>query len=451
MTTNPKPPQSAGAVAPACERSPLARGLGERLYADTLDCVHCGLCLTSCPTYRATGRETASPRGRVYLMRGLAEGRLEDTELLEQEAFVCLGCRACETACPSGVRYGEMLEHARDAIRTEQANTGRLPFAVRVERFALRHVVPHAGRLGLVVSMLGWTQRLGLDRLAARILPTRLADMMRLAPTVPPAAERRRLPAFTPAVGKRRGRVALFEGCIMPEFFGRVNDAARLVLARAGYDVVVPPSQGCCGALQAHGGDLELARALAAVNREAFDDGDGGFDAIVVTSAGCSAAMRESDGDAWLGAAGAAIAQGTRDVLEFLDEVGAPAPTRSIEGRLCYDDPCHLVHAQGIAAGPRRLLEAIPGLELVDHAQPEACCGAAGIYNLTQPEMSRRVLAPKVESILAAQPEIVATANPGCAMQIASGLVAAGSEAPVVHPIELIERATRPAGSDAGA
>ncbi len=240
----------------------------------------------------------------------------------------------------------------RDVIRTDQAASGKLSLAVRIERFALAHVVPHPGRLGFIVALLGFAQRFGLDRLAARLVPARLADMMRLAPTVPPARERHRLPAFTPAVGPRRGRVALFEGCIMPEFFGRVNEAARRVLSRAGYDVVVPPGQGCCGALQAHGGDLELARSLAEANRVVFDGEEEPFDAIVVTSAGCSAAMRESDNEAWLGAQGVPIAERTRDVLEFLDEVGMPKATRSIEGRLCYDDPCHLVHAQGIAGGP---------------------------------------------------------------------------------------------------
>ena len=438
---SPQDPPSDGAQAAA---SPLASLLDQRLYADTLDCVHCGLCLSSCPTYRATGRETASPRGRIYLMRGIAEGRLAESELLEEEAFACLGCRACETACPSGVRYGEMLEHTRDAIRADQRRSGRLPLAARVERFALRHVVPHPRRLRAVVALLALTQRLGLDRLARRILPERLAGMLRLAPRVPPAAERARLPAFTPAEGERRGRVALFEGCIMPEFFGRVNDAARRVLARAGYDVIVPAAQGCCGALQAHGGDLDCARSLASRNRDAFGPELESLDAIVVTSAGCSAALRESGGEAWLGEAGRDLAGLVRDVLEFLDEVGPPEPTRPIEARLCYDDPCHLVHAQGIAAAPRRLLEAIPGLELVPHASPEACCGAAGIYNLTRPEMAGRVLAPKVEALLAVDPQLVSTANPGCAMQLAAGLAAAGRDLSVLHPIELIERATRP-------
>ncbi|MCR9094639.1 MAG: (Fe-S)-binding protein [bacterium] len=423
----------------------LAALLDRSVYGDTLDCVHCGLCLTSCPTYRATGRETSSPRGRIYLMRGLAEGRLNDPELLEEEAFLCLGCRACETACPSGVQYGEMLEHTRDAIRGGQFDSGvaglsKPGLAVRIERFALRQIVPKAGRLAAMVSLLSLVQKLGLDRLAAKVLPARLADMVLLLPSIPPAEERKRLPAFTPAEGERRGRVALFEGCIMPEFFGRVNDAARLVLARAGYDVIVPETQGCCGALQAHSGDLDFARDLARNNVDVFGGGD--LDAIIVTSAGCSASMREAEG--WLGDEGAGMAGGIRDILEFLDEVDAQLDFAPMPKRLCYDDPCHLIHAQGIAAGPRRLFAKIPELELVPHANPEACCGAAGIYNLTQPDMSKRVLSPKVEALLAASPEIVSTANPGCAMQISAGLGEAGFEAPVVHPIELLEEASRP-------
>ncbi|MEZ7978551.1 MAG: (Fe-S)-binding protein [Myxococcota bacterium] len=420
----------------------LASLLDRSLYTDTLDCVHCGLCLTSCPTYRATGRETASPRGRIYLMRGLAEGRLEDTEVLEEEAFLCLGCRACESACPSGVHYGEMLENARDAIRTEQAREGRLPLAAKIERFALREIVPRAGRLSFVVSLLGIAQTLRLDRLMMKVVPARLAEMMALAPLVPAAKERRAMPPLTSAVGERKGRVALFEGCIMSEFFGRVNDATRLVLSRAGYEVIVPEAQGCCGALQAHSGDLNFAHDLARENVRAFEDELRDLDAVIVTSAGCSAALR--DGEAWLGESGAKLAGGVRDILEFLDEVDLDLEFKPLAKRVCYDDPCHLIHAQGIASAPRRLLNKIPKLELVSHANPEACCGAAGIYNLTQPEMSKRVLSPKVESLAAAKPEIVATANPGCAMQIASGLEEAGVNASVVHPIELIEQATRP-------
>jgi glycolate oxidase iron-sulfur subunit len=412
--------------------------LREALYAESLDCVHCGLCLQSCPTYLATGRETSSPRGRVYLMRGLVEGRLLDRELLEEEAFLCLGCRACETACPSGVQYGHMLEKTRAILRSSEQ-----PFriALFLERFALRHIVPHPTRLRLLVSLLALAQRTGLDRLAARVMPERIKGLMALLPRIPAAPERRRMPRLTSAVGVRRGRVALFEGCVMPEFFGRVNDAARLVLARAGYEVIVPETQGCCGALQAHSGDLDFARGLAETNARAFASELGELDAVIVTSAGCSAALR--DLETWIGESGQDLAGGVRDVLEFLDEVGPEIRFDSMRKRVCYDDPCHLLHAQGIGAAPRRLLEAIPDLELVAHRNPEACCGAAGIYNLTQPEMSRQVLRPKIEALIEAGPEIVATANPGCAMQLAAGLAERGLAIQVVHPIELLEEASR--------
>jgi len=258
------------------------------------------------------------------------------------------------------------------------------------------------------------------------------------------------MPAFTPAVGPRRGRVALFEGCVMPELFGRVNDAARLVLSRAGYDVVVPEAQGCCGALHAHAGDDERAKVLARANVDVFGEGArggadrdaaGGFDAVVVTSAGCSAALKELPH--WIGDDGKPLAGRVRDVLEFLDAVGLEIPLAPMPRRVCYDDPCHLIHAQGIAAAPRNLLNAIPRLELVPHRNADACCGAAGIYNLTHPEMSARVLAPKLDALADASPELVATANPGCAMQLAGGLAGRGIAARVVHPIELLEEASR--------
>jgi glycolate oxidase iron-sulfur subunit len=338
------------------------------------------------------------------------------------------------------VRYGEMLEHARAVVR----ETRPASVASRLERFVLRHIVPHRARLRAIVAGLALAQRVGLDRLVARLLPARVREMHALLPEIPPRAQRRRLPAFTPARGTRRGRVALFEGCVMPELFGRVNEAARQVLSRAGFEVVVPAAQGCCGALQAHGGDLASARALAGRNARGFEDvlaGAAAVDAILVTSAGCSAALREAPG--WIGEAGSPLAAASRDVLDFLAEVGLDLDLEPLAMRVCYDDPCHLIHAQGVEQAPRRLLSAIPGLELVAHRSPEACCGAAGIYNLTQPEMSRSVLSPKLDALIEAGPDVVATANPGCAMQLAAGLAGRGHETRVVHPLELLEEASR--------
>jgi glycolate oxidase iron-sulfur subunit len=398
--------------------SSAARPLAS-LYPGTLDCVHCGLCLPACPTYRETGRETSSPRGRVYLMRGVAEGRIPLSAAVAEEAYLCLGCRACETACPSGVRFGALLEETRAAVEEAGLRPG---LAKRLETLALRRVLPYPRRLGLAVGALALAQRLGAGRLA-RLLPQRLADAWCLLPAIPPRAARRRLPRVIPAEGERRGRVALFEGCLMPELFGPVNAATARVLARNGFEVVVPERQGCCGALHRHAGAPGFAEALEARNVAAFE----GVDAIVVNSAGCGAALREG-----------ALAPRVRDVCELLGAAGLAAEPPRRDGTLCYDDPCHLVHAQGIADAPRRLLAQVPGLRLVPHDDPTSCCGAAGIYNLTHPEMSRAVLARKLDALAAADPDWIASGNPGCLMQLAAGARGRGLRARVVHPVELL-------------
>jgi len=403
------------------------------LYEGTLDCVHCGLCLSSCPTYRATGRETSSPRGRVYLMRGVAEGRLP-LESLVEEAWLCLGCRACETACPSGVAYGRLIEETRAEVERAGLRRG---LARRIESFALRRVVPRPGALRAVVTLLGVVQRLRLDRLALPLLPRALREVHALAPAVPRRAARRRLPGLVAGTPPLRGRVALFEGCLMPELFGAVNAATARVLAREGFDVVVPRGQGCCGALQAHAGDASFARELAATNVAAFEGG--AFDALISNSAGCGAALREYGH--WLGDAGRGLAGRVRDVCEFLDAVGLRAPLGPIAGRLCYDDPCHLVHGQRVEAAPRRLLTRIPELRLVPHRDASACCGAAGIYNLTHRQMSREVLARKLDALAEADPDWIATGNPGCLMQLAAGARERPLRAAVLHPVELLDRA----------
>ncbi len=403
------------------------------LYEGTLDCVHCGLCLPACPTYRVTGRERSSPRGRVYLMRGVAEGKIPLGELVAEEAYLCLGCRACETACPSGVRYGELIEGTRAEVERRGLRDGR---AKTVEHFALRHVVPHRGRLRAVLALTRWGQRLGLDRLAARVLPARLAELVESAPRLP--ARREPLPVSVSALGERRGQVAFFSGCVMPELYGGVHHATLRVLAANGYDVAIPADQGCCGALHAHAGDPDFARTLAAGNVEAFDRA--GLDAIIVNSAGCGASMR--DAGHWLPGEGDAFAAAVREIAEFLDEVGLRTPGR-FDARVAYDDPCHLVHGQGVRDAPRRVLGAIPGLTLVPHRDPTSCCGAAGIYNLTHPEMSQQVLDRKLDALAEAEVDYVATGNPGCLMQLERGLRQRGLRARVVHPVELLDRAYR--------
>ncbi|MBW2240509.1 MAG: (Fe-S)-binding protein [Deltaproteobacteria bacterium] len=407
----------------------------EALHPGTLDCVHCGLCLSSCPTYRVTGRETSSPRGRVYLMRGVAEGEIPLSGTLADEAYLCLGCRACETACPSGVAFGSLLEQTRAAVDDAGLRRG---WAKWIERLALRQVVPRQRVLHGLMGGLSLVQRLGLDRLLLPLLPRRLREMHGLLPRVPAAADRRRLPRVTPARGEKRGRVAFFEGCVMPEMFGAVNRATVEVLAGQGFEVVVPADQGCCGALQAHGGELEFASELARANVVAFRQA-GEIDAVILNSAGCGAAIRELDH--WLGEEGALLAGQVRDVCEFLDQVGLRGTPRSLAKRVAYDDPCHLVHGQGVASAPRRLLEAIPELKLVAHDDPASCCGAAGIYNLTHPEMSAAVLASKLDALEAARPEIIATGNPGCLMQLEAGARGRGLDVRLAHPIELLAEA----------
>jgi len=425
MTVLPCEPDPA--IARAKPTGPLAD-----LVPGLLDCVHCGLCLPVCPTYLETGRESSSPRGRIYLMRAVAEGRLPLDAGVAEEAYLCLGCRACETACPSGVRFGRLVEGTRAAV--EQAGL-RSGVAKRVETFALRNVVPKPRRLHALVDLLALVQRLRLDRLARPLLPRALRELSALAPRVPSRRSRRALPELVPAQGERRGRVGLFIGCVMPEFFGDVNAATARVLARNGFDVVVPAAQGCCGALHAHAGDPGFASDLTRRNIDVF--GAARVDAVIVNSAGCGAAMREAGHT--LPGVGEPFAAAVRDVCEFLDAAGLRPPSGRIEGRVCYDDPCHLIHGQGVKDAPRRLLAQIPGVTLISHEDPASCCGAAGIYNLTHREMSRAVLARKMKALVVAAPDWIASGNPGCLMQLRSGAEASGLRARVVHPVELLD------------
>ena len=315
--------------------APSAIVLPDAVYQKSLDCVHCGLCLSSCPTYLATGKEVSSPRGRIYLMRGVAEGRISGGEVLAEEAYLCLGCRACETACPSGVDFGGMLELTRDSVRSSGWRDGP---AGRFERFVLRQILPRPARLRALVGLLGLAQRLRLDRLALPFLPRGIRQAHSLMPRIPAAALRRPLPAFTPAEGERRGRVAFFAGCVMPELFGAVNRATVRVLAQNGFDVVLPENQGCCGALQAHSGDLETARELARVNAEVFgasrsDPADPShpveeFEALIVNSAGCGAAMREAP--QWIGAAGEQFSSGPHALRLLFQDI--PPATSGLWG-----------------------------------------------------------------------------------------------------------------------
>jgi glycolate oxidase iron-sulfur subunit len=384
---------------------------------DLSTCVHCGLCLNACPTFRITGLETESPRGRIYLMTQWQRGGLPFTEDLARHIDLCLGCRTCEAVCPSGVPYGRIIEHGRAEVERLRRSNARSV----VVRQALRRLLAHPGRLRAAGAATRAAQRLRLTGLVpqSRTLP-KLTGAYR-----PPAGH------VAPASGERRYRVAFLVGCVMPIFYRRAHEASVRLLQAAGCEVWFAPEQRCCGALFAHNGDLEGARRLQEHNQRAF--GREAFDYLVVNSAGCGAHLK----DAYPNLGGR-----VRDLTELLAEIGLPEPRREVRARVTYQDACHLVHAQRIRKQPRELLRAIPGVELVEMANADICCGSAGIYNAIQPEMSKRILDEKMEDLLRTDAGIVVTANPGCQMQLEAGLKARGrQDIAVRHIAELLAEA----------
>ena len=409
---------------------------------DLYRCVHCGLCLQVCPTYVQLGVETESPRGRLALMRAVHQERIGLTEGVVGHLDLCLQCRACEAACPSGVPFGHIMEQTRAQISTET----RAPLKTRIGRFiGFRVLLAHLGVLRALAWSLKLYQRSGLQTLMRASQLLRLTGLHRAEAQLP------RLPRFfspprselVPAQGAAMRRVAMLSGCVMPLFYGPVNEATARVLARNGCDVVVPRAQGCCGALAAHNGDLESARALARRNIDAFLAA--GVEAIVVNSAGCGSAMKEYGGlladDPAYAERARRAASLVRDVNEYLASLPLEPPSGEVKARVTYQDSCHLAHAQRIKDAPRQVLRAIPGVELVEMERSDMCCGAAGVYSLTQPEMSERLLADKLQHAAATQAEIIATANPGCMLQLEAGVRRAGLGARVAHVVELLDEA----------
>ncbi len=384
---------------------------------DLSTCVHCGLCLNYCPTFRVTGLETESPRGRIYLMTQWKRGGLPFTEDLAHHIDLCLGCRTCEAVCPSGVPYGRIIEHGRAEVERLR-RTNLRSFLVRQ---AFRRLLSHPGRLRAAGAV---------TRLAQRMRLTGLVPQSRSLPTL---AGRFRPPhgGVAPAMGEKRFRVAFLTGCVMPILYPKAHEASVQLLQMAGCEVWFPPDQRCCGALLAHNGDLAGARGLREHNQRAF--GAGAFDYLVVNSAGCGAHLK----DFYPG-----LGQRVRDLTELLDEVGLPQPARKLPLRVTYQDACHLVHAQRVRKQPRRLISSLPGVELVEMAHPDICCGSAGIYNAVQPEMSQRILDEKLDDLLSTAPQVVVTANPGCQMQLEAGLRARRrSDITVKHIAELLSEA----------
>jgi len=419
-------------------------------YAKTLDCIHCGLCLRTCPTYQLSGVESASPRGRVHLMRAVAEGELAPDAAFADEMDFCLLCRNCESVCPSGVHFGRMMEFTRGALQ----ESGLRPWWSRAaHRLGFRVVLVSRPALAVAATLLRLVQRTGLARACGPWFGERGRSLASLPP-VPPARERGPLPARTPARGARRGAVAVLEGCVMPALFGRVNRATVRVLAAAGRDVSCPPQPACCGSLHAHNGDLKGARRLARETIAAFEalaPQDGRPLDVVLNSAGCSAHMKEygellADDSAW-SARAAAFAERVFDFSEYLvancsDALPARLDgARALAGPLTWDDPCHLCHGQGVREEPRELLARLDGVERVELDESESCCGSAGIYSLLRPRDSAAILAPRLEALRRTGARTLVTANPGCHLQWQSGILRAGLPVEVLHIAEVLDLA----------
>ena len=393
-------------------------------------CVHCGFCLSTCPTYVTMGEEMDSPRGRIILMKETLEGKLE-LELALPHIDACLGCQACETACPSGVRYGELIT----PFRAYAEDRRRRPPLDRVRRALVHGLLPYPRRFRLAT-------RLGaVARPARRLLPRSLASMLDLLPDRTPRGQR--LPASQAASGSRRARVALLAGCAQQVLAPEINQAALRVLRHNGVEVVVPPGQGCCGALPMHAGAHGRARRLARRNLAAFPDD---VDAVVTTAAGCGSGMREygllfaDDPDL---PRAERLAERVVDVTSFLARLGLrdPPPATAKATRVAYQDACHLAHAQGVRSEPRTLLEAIDGVELVEPREWELCCGSAGTYNVDHPETARELGERKARNLVDTGADLVASGNIGCLTQLRTHLQALGHGLPVRHTIEVLDRA----------
>jgi len=420
-------------------RSPIPAFSGpDQPSAALIDaCVHCGFCLPTCPTYVLWQEEMDTPRGRVYLMKAGLEGRAAMTETFVSHFDKCLGCMSCVTACPSGVQYGPLIEKTRAQIEKHYER----PAGERLFRSMLFALLPYPGRLRIAMAPL---VVLGpLLRAIAPILPRRVRSLISVAPQPTLGSLTSNAPEHTPATGASRMKVAVLTGCVQRLAFSHVNRATIDVLAAEGCTVEAPAAQGCCGALALHAGNIDQARDLARHNIEVFERS--GVDRVVVNAAGCGSSMKEygelfHDDQAWAARA-KAFSSKVRDVSEVLIELGEPRATRHpITARVVYHDACHLAHAQGVRAQPRALLAAIQGVEVVTPAEAEICCGSAGIYNLVQPEPAEQLGERKARNIAALKPDIIATGNPGCMLQIAAAGRRLGYSWEIVHPIELIDR-----------
>ena len=421
-------------------------------YADYSRCVHCGLCLNHCPTYRLWGQEADSPRGRIRQMQLVDEGLLQLRETFVTHIDRCLDCRACETACPSGVEYGKLIEATRAQIEQHY----KRPVFSRIARdFVYRRLLPYPKRIAAAARLLRIYQRSGLAAIARGtgiLALLGLRDRERLLPTIDSKFFFSDLGATYPAHGPRRARVAFFAGCVAQVTFSELNRATIRVLQANGCEVLVPAGQVCCGALPAHAGVRDVARNLARLNFDAFPAKD--FDAIITNAAGCGSTLKEYThlfpGADSAHEQAAQFSSKMRDVSEFLAELGLAAPLRPIPLRVTYQDYCHLAHGQKVREAPRKLIRAVPGVELVEMLLADQCCGSAGVYNVTETEASLELLAIKMGSARGTKAQAIVTSNPGCILQLRAGAAIHGTGQEVLHVVELLDRAINPAVAPEG-
>ena len=435
-------------------KSPTRSHLKDLDYSVVQQCMHCGLCLPTCPTYDATKLERNSPRGRIALMRAIADDRLNVTQAFGDEMYFCLGCLACQTACPAGVNYAELFEHARAEVEEKRVLSS--PKRNLIRAFTLNWLFMDLRRLELVGKMLRLYQQLGLQTAVRRsgvltLFPKRLRELEAMTPQVQPAFSAELIAPLTPAVSQRKYRVAMLTGCAQDLTFSDVNRDTVEVLAQNGCEVVTPAEQSCCGSLHAHNGAWTLAQQLARRNIEQFPPEQ--FDAIITNAGGCGSHLKHyasllADDAAYLKRAKLWDVK-VKDIHEWLAEIkirNPQSPNRN--SVVTYHESCHLTHGQKVVAQPRELLRAIPGLTLIELPEANWCCGSAGIYNLTQPEMANDLLARKIKHIKSTGATTVATGNPGCLLQLINGAAQEGLKLRIVHPITLLAQAYRDEGGE---
>lgn len=441
---------SAVKTMPDVKRNPAAERMKELMdYDELTNCIRCGFCLPACPTYRETGLEAASPRGRIALMKAAVDGHMHAGVELRKQLDLCLGCRACEPACPSGVQYGSLLEQAKDGM---EEHTKHPAWIEGIRALAFKHLFVNQKRMRLLGGAIRFYQKSGLQWLVRktgllRILPDHMRHMEAVLPEARASGVALELGTFIPAKGPKRGTAGMFSGCIMDILFLETNKNTVMLLSEAGYDVVIPPGQNCCGALHAHSGEMEGARRLAVNNVRAFKAA--GVDVIVSNAGGCGAMLKEYDHVLHSGADGVSpedarwFSERVKDVSEVFTELAPLDDLGELEGRVTYQGSCHLQNVMKVKQPPRQIIRGIRGVRYVELHESDRCCGSAGIYNVVQPDMAGRILDEKMGHVKRTGADVLVTSNPGCLLQMKHGIHKAGLEGEMraVHLVDLLAEA----------